>query len=77
RARVRHGGSGGLPVAQAACLQVEHVQSSHTQFAHSWRSPQLSHEHTLWLQVSQVQFVQVHTAQLSEQLSHEQVVHSS
>lgn len=64
-------------MTQAACLQVGQEQSSHTQFAHSWRSPQLSHEHTLWLQVSQVQSVQVHTAQLSVQLSHEQVVHSS
>lgn len=63
--------------SQAAWLQVEQLQSSQTQFAHSWRSPQLLHEHTLWLQVSQVQSGHVHTAQLSVQLSHEQVVHSS
>ncbi|MDX2356799.1 hypothetical protein [Dietzia sp. PP-33] len=56
---------------------MEQLQSSQTQFAHSWRSPQLLHEHTLWLQVSQVQSGHVHTAQLSVQLSHEQVVHSS
>jgi hypothetical protein len=52
------------------------VQSEHTQAVHG-SPPQLAHEQTLWLQVAQVQSVQVHRAQLSVQLAHEQVAHSS
>lgn len=51
-------------------------QSTQTQLAH-WSPPQLAHWHVAWLQVGQVQSVQVQTAQLSLQSAHEQVVHSS
>lgn len=52
------------------------MHSEQTQAVH-WSPPQLAHEQTLWLQVSQVQSEQEQRAQLSEQLAHEQVAHSS
>jgi hypothetical protein len=57
-------------------LQVAQAQSAHTQLAHT-SPPQLLQEQTLWLQVAQEQSLQSHTAQLSVQLPHEQVAHSS
>jgi hypothetical protein len=51
------------------------VQSEQTQVAHeSLHDP---HSHTLWLHEGQVQFVQSHRAQVSEQSAHSHVVHSS
>lgn len=63
-------------LSQAACLQVAQSQSVHTQELHG-SPPQCEQAHTAWLQVGQEQSAQAHIAQLSWQLAHEQVTHSS
>jgi hypothetical protein len=57
-----------LQVWQSQSAQTHEVQGS---------PPQCEHEHVAWLHVAQVQSAHVHTAQLSEQLAHWHVAHSS
>ncbi len=56
-------------------MQVAHVQSGHAQLLQA--SAQCAHWHVAWLQVGQLQSVQSHTAQESEQFVQLQILHSS
>jgi hypothetical protein len=57
-------------------LQVVQVQSAHEQLE-QLSPPHDAQEHTLWLQVVQVQVEQLQVAQTSSQSAHWHGVHSS